>query len=125
MQLPNQLKYTTDHEWIQFEKNHAIIGITDFALSELGEIVFIEFPEVGDTFEKGDTMGTIEAVKTVADFYAPLSGIVVEVNQELEDHAEKLNSDPFGDGWLIKLEPANIEEKNELLSSEEYQKLID
>jgi glycine cleavage system H protein len=125
MKIPNQLMYTTDHEWIKFENNHAIVGITDFAQSELGEIVFIEFPEEGDTFEKGDTMGTIEAVKTVADFYAPLSGIVVKVNQELENQAECLNTDPFGDGWLIKLEPTNLEEKNELLSAEDYQKLID
>ena len=124
MDITDSLLYTNDHEWIKIEENQAIIGITDFAQSELGDIVFIEFPDEGDTFQKGDTIGTIEAVKTVADLYAPISGKILELNLELDDNAELINSDPFGKGWLIKMELSNPDETSDLLSAEDYGKLI-
>ena len=124
MDITDSLLYTNDHEWIKIEENHAIIGITDFAQSELGDIVFIEFPAKGDLFQQGDTIGTIEAVKTVADLYAPVSGKIIELNLELDDNAELINSDPFGKGWLIKMELSNPDEKSDLLSAEDYGKLI-
>ena len=124
MDIMDSLLYTNDHEWIRLEENQAIIGITDFAQSELGDIVFIEFPDEGDTFQKGDTIGTIEAVKTVADLYAPVSGKIVELNLELDDNAELINSDPFGKGWLVKMELSNPEETHDLLSAEVYGNLI-
>mgnify|MGYP001261170121 CR=1 FL=1 len=124
MDITDSLLYTNDHEWIKIEENQAIIGITDFAQSELGDIVFIEFPDVGDTFQKGDTIGTIEAVKTVADLYAPISGKILELNLELDDNIELINSDPIGKGWLIKMELSNPDETSDLLSAEDYGNLI-
>ena len=124
MKITGSLLYTNDHEWIKIEENQGIVGITDFAQSELGDIVFIEFPDKGDLFQKGDTIGTIEAVKTVADLYAPVSGKIIELNLELDDNAELINSDPFGKGWLIKMELSNPDEKSDLLSAEDYGKLI-
>ena len=124
MDITDSLLYTNNHEWIKIKENQAIIGITDFAQSELGDIVFIEFPDEGDTFQKGDTIGTIEAVKTVADLYAPVSGKIFELNLELDDNVELINSDPFGKGWLIKMELSNPNEKSDLLSAEDYGKLI-
>ena len=124
MDIMDSLLYTNDHEWIRLEENQAIIGITDFAQSELGDIVFIEFPDEGDTFQKGDTIGTIEAVKTVADLYAPVSGKIVELNLELDDNAELINSAPFGKGWLVKMELSNPDETHDLLSAEVYGNLI-
>jgi len=124
MDITDSLLYTNNHEWIKIKENQAIIGITDFAQSELGDIVFIEFPDEGDTFQKGDTIGTIEAVKTVADLYAPVSGKILELNLVLDDNAELINSDPFGKGWLIKMELSNPDETSDLLSAEDYGKLI-
>ena len=124
MKITGSLLYTNDHEWIKIEENQGIVGITDFAQSELGDIVFIEFPDERDLFQKGDTIGTIEAVKTVADLYAPVSGKIIELNLELDDNAELINSDPFGKGWLIKMELSNPDEKSDLLSAEDYGKLI-
>ena len=124
MSIMDTLLYTNDHEWIKIEENQGIVGITDFAQSELGDIVFIEFPDERDLFQKGDTIGTIEAVKTVADLYAPVSGKIIELNLELDDNAELINSDPFGKGWLIKMELSNPDEKSDLLSAEDYGKLI-
>ena len=124
MDIMDSLLYTNDHEWIRLEENQAIIGITDFAQSELGDIVFIEFPDEGNTFQKGDTIGTIEAVKTVADLYAPVSGKIVELNLELDDNAELINLDPFGKGWLVKMELSNPDETHDLLSAEVYGNLI-
>ena len=124
MKITGSLLYTNDHEWIKIEENQGIVGITDFAQSELGDIVFIEFPDKGDLFQKGDTIGTIEAVKTVADLYAPVSGKIFELNLELDDNVELINSDPFGKGWLIKMELSNPNEKSDLLSAEDYGKLI-
>ena len=124
MDITDSLLYTNDHEWIKIEENQAIIGITDFAQSELGDIVFIEFPDEGDTFQKGDTIGTIEAVKTVADLYAPISGKIFELNPELDDNIELINSDPIGKGWLITMELSNPDETSDLLSAEDYRNLI-
>ena len=124
MNITGSLLYTNDHEWIKIEENQGIVGITDFAQSELGDIVFIEFPDKGDLFQKGDTIGTIEAVKTVADLYAPVSGKIFELNLDLDDNAELINSDPFGKGWLFKMELSNPDEKSDLLSAEDYEKLI-
>ena len=124
MKITGSLLYTNDHEWIKIEGNQGIVGITDFAQRELGDIVFIEFPDKGDLFQKGDTIGTIEAVKTVADLYAPVSGKIFELNLELDDNVELINSDPFGKGWLIKMELSNPNEKSDLLSAEDYGKLI-
>ena len=124
MDIMDSLLYTNDHEWIRLEESQAIIGITDFAQSELGDIVFIEFPDEGNTFQKGDTIGTIEAVKTVADLYAPVSGKIVELNLELDDNAELINLDPFGKGWLVKMELSNPDETHDLLSAEVYGNLI-
>ena len=124
MKITGSLLYTNDHEWIKIEENQGIVGITDFAQSELGDIVFIEFPDKGDLFQKGDTIGTIEAVKTVADLYAPVSGKLFELNLDLDDNAELINSDPFGKGWLFKMELSNPDEKSDLLSAEDYEKLI-
>ena len=124
MKITGSLLYTNDHEWIKIEENQGIVGITDFAQSELGDIVFIEFPDKGDLFQKGDTIGTIEAVKTVADLYAPVSGKIFELNLDLDDTAELINSDPFGKGWLFKMELSNPNEKSDLLSAEDYGKLI-
>ncbi len=124
MDITDSLLYTNDHEWIKIEENQAIIGITDFAQSELGDIVFIEFPDEGDTFQKGDTIGTIEAVKTVADLYAPISGKILELNLELDDNIELINSDPIGKGWIITMELSNPDETSDLLSAEDYRNLI-
>ena len=124
MNITDSLLYTDDHEWIKIEDSQAIIGITDFAQSELGDIVFIEFPDEGNTFQKGDTIGTIEAVKTVADLYAPVSGKLLELNLVLDDNAELINSDPFGKGWLMKMELSNPDETSDLLSAEDYGNLI-
>ena len=124
MDITDSLLYTNDHEWIKIEENQAIVGITDFAQSELGDIVFIEFPDEGDTFQKGDTIGTIEAVKTVADLYAPISGKIFELNLELDDNIELINSDPIGKGWVNKMELSNPDEISDLLSAEDYRKLV-
>ena len=124
MDITDSLLYTNNHEWIKIKENQAIIGITDFAQSELGDIVFIEFPDEGDTFQKGDTIGIIEAVKTVADLYAPVSGKILELNLVLDDNTELINSDPFGKGWLIKMVLSNPNEKSDLLSAEDYGKLV-
>ena len=124
MNITDSFLYTDDHEWIKIEDSQAIIGITDFAQSELGDIVFIEFPDEGDTFQKGDTIGTIEAVKTVADLYAPISGKLLELNLELDDNIELINSDPIGKGWLITMVLSNRDEISDLLSAEDYRNLI-
>ena len=118
--IPKNLLYTEDHEWVLIENNMATVGITDFAQSELGDIVFIELPEVGQSFTMGDTIGSIEAVKTVADVFCPLSGKIVEVNEALENNPEKINGDCYGEGWIIKMELSNPEETTKLLSPDEY-----
>lgn len=124
MNFPAELKYTKDHEWIRVEGNEAYVGITDYAQSELGEIVFVDIATEGESLNKEETFGSIEAVKTVSDLFMPITGEVLEVNAELEDKPELVNSDPYGDGWLIKISVANTAELNELLSASDYQSLI-
>ena len=124
MNTPEHLFYTKEHEWANFKDNEVIIGITDYAQSQLGDIIFIEFPEIGDEFNVGDSFGEVEAVKTVSELYAPVTGTVVEVNKNLEDSADLVNSDPYGDGWLIKIKPTNLNEKDDLMKSAAYKELI-
>jgi len=124
MTFPEELKYTKEHEWIRVEGNNAFVGITDFAQSELGDIVFIEIETVGETLSKGETFGTIEAVKTVSDSYMPASGKVIEKNTKLESSPELINKDPYNDGWMIKIELANPSEIATLLTAEQYKAQI-
>ena len=124
MNTPEHLFYTKEHEWANFKENEVIIGITDYAQSQLGDIIFIEFPEIGDEVNAGDSFGEVEAVKTVSELYAPVTGTVLEVNENLEDSADLVNSDPYGDGWLIKIKPTNLNEKDDLMKSAAYKELI-
>ena len=124
MNIPENLKYTKDHEWIRVEGNIAVIGVTDFAQGELGDIVFVEIETEGEDLEREAVFGTIEAVKTVSDLYMPLSGKVLEVNADLESQPDLVNKDPYGGGWMVKVEIANAEEIEQLLSYEQYKSLI-
>ena len=124
MNFPEDLKYTKDHEWIRVEGDVAYVGITDYAQSELGEIVYVDITTEGETVTKEEVFGTIEAVKTVSDLFMPASGEVLEVNAELEDAPELVNQEPYGKGWLIKVSVADAAELDSLLSAEEYQQLI-
>jgi glycine cleavage system H protein len=124
MSIPSELKYTKDHEWVRIEGNIAVVGITDFAQGELGDIVFVDIDSVGDELNAGDVFGSVEAVKTVSDLYLPLSGKVVEFNEELEGEPELVNTDPYGRGWIIKLEIASGADQSELLSAEQYNEVI-
>jgi len=125
MTLPENLKYTNEHEWISVDGDVATIGITSFAQGELGDIVFVEIETVGETLAQGDTFGTIEAVKTVSDLFMPIGGEVLEVNPALEASPELVNKDPYGQGWLIKASVANLSELDSLLSAKEYQALLE
>ena len=125
MKLPQNLKYTKEHEWISVEGDQAVVGITAFAQGELGDIVFVEIETAGETLAKGETFGTIEAVKTVSDLFMPVSGKVVEVNSALEDAPELVNKDAYGQGWLIKITIDNPAELDDLLSAEEYQAMLE
>lgn len=122
--VPNELKYSREHEWVRVEGNRAIIGITEFAQGELGDIVFVELPEAGATLTANDTFGTVESVKTVSDLYAPVSGTIVEVNAALVDSPEKVNEAPYGDGWMIVVELSDASELDNLLTSEAYTEYI-
>lgn len=124
MNVPANLKYTKDHEWIRVEGNEAYVGVTDFAQGELGDIVFIDINTVGETLNKEDVFGSIEAVKTVSDLFLPISGEILEFNEDLEASPEDVNTDPYGKGWMIKMLIGNPDELNELLSAEEYSELI-
>ena len=124
MNTPSELKYTKDHEWVKIEGNVATIGITDFAQGELGDIVYVDVDTVDDEIEGGEVFGSVEAVKTVSDLFLPLSGKVIEFNPALEDKPELVNSDPYGEGWVIKLEIADGADESALLSAEEYQAII-
>ena len=124
MSIPAELKYTKDHEWVRIEGNIAVVGITDFAQGELGDIVFVDIDSVGDELNAGDVFGSVEAVKTVSDLYLPLSGKVVEFNEELEGEPELVNTDPYGRGWIIKLEIASGADQSELFSAEQYNEVI-
>ncbi|MBI2504625.1 MAG: glycine cleavage system protein GcvH [Candidatus Latescibacteria bacterium] len=122
--VPEELKYSEDHEWLGLDGETGAVGITDYAQSELGDIVFVELPEVGQQLEKGQVFGTIEAVKTVAEVYAPVSGEVVEINAAVQEGAEVINTDPYGAGWLIKIRLADPKELSQLLSAGDYTALI-
>ena len=122
--IPKELKYTEDHEWVKVDGEIATVGITDHAQSELGDIIFIEFPEINDLIERMEPFGTIEAVKTVADLFAPLNGKIIEINEALEDSPELVNSDPYGKGWIVKVSVDKLDQLNDLLSSENYENLI-
>jgi glycine cleavage system H protein len=125
MSIPKDLKYTSEHEWIRVEGDVAFVGITAFAQGELGDIVFVEVETVGETLSKGDSFGTIEAVKTVSDLFIPVGGEVLEVNPALESSPELVNKDPYGEGWLIKISPSNLDELSELLTADQYKALIE
>lgn len=125
MNIPNNLKFTEDHEWIRVEGDEAYVGITDFAQGELGDVVFLEIETVGETLEKGETFGTVEAVKTVSDLFMPVGGEVVELNGLLADEPELVNKDPYGGGWMIKIKISDLSELGELLSPEAYKEMIE
>jgi glycine cleavage system H protein len=122
LNIPEDLQYTNSHEWVRIEGDTATIGITDHAQDELGDVVFIELPGVGDIFDAGESFGTVESVKAVSDLYAPVGGEVVEVNTSLEDAPEKINEDPYGEGWMVKLRTSD---EADLLSPEEYEKVVE
>lgn len=124
MNTPSELKYTKDHEWIKVEGETATIGITDYAQSELGDIVFVDVDTVDEDLNEGDVFGSVEAVKTVSDLYLPVAGTVLEVNPELEDEPELVNTDPYGKGWIIKLKISDATDLSALLSAEDYQALL-
>ena len=124
MILPNHLFYTKEHEWIEFKNDLAIVGITDYAQSQLGDVIFVEFPEIGANLDIGSSFGEIEAVKTVSDLFAPISGNVISINDEIEDTPDLVNTDPYGEGWLIKMSPTKNEQKEELMDADEYKKFI-
>jgi glycine cleavage system H protein len=124
MNIPENLLYTKDHEWVRIDGDLATIGITEFAQGELGDVVFVQLPEIGSSIAKGDAFGTIEAVKAVADLYAPVSGEIAEVNSTLEETPETINKEPFGEGWIIKVKLSNLNtEKADLLEPSAYQDL--
>ena len=124
MDTLDHLLYTKDHEWANFKDNEVVIGITDYAQSQLGDVIFIEFPDVGVKLTLGDVFGEVEAVKAVSELFAPISGTITAVNEELEDSPDIVNSDPYGDGWLIKVATLNPEEKDELMNFLSYEELI-
>lgn len=117
---PSELKYASSHEWARLEGDVVVVGITDHAQEALGDLVFVELPEVGDTVAAGDEAGVVESVKAASDIYAPVSGEVIEINSALEDAPELINSDPYGEGWMYKIRVSSVEELDELLSAEEY-----
>lgn len=124
MNFPTNVKYTSEHEWIRFEGEEAYVGITDYAQSQLGDIVFVDVPTEGETLDKGETFGSIEVVKTVSDLFLPVGGEILEVNPALEENPELVNSDPYGEGWLIKIKPTDPSEADDLLDAEAYKQLI-
>ncbi|OBX25696.1 glycine cleavage system H protein [Gelidibacter algens] len=124
MNIPAQLKYTKDHEWISIEGDIATVGITDFAQGELGDIVYVEVETLDETLEMEEIFGTVEAVKTVSDLFLPLSGEIIEFNSALEDEPEKVNSDPYGEGWMIKMRYSDASQIDKLLSAEAYKELV-
>ena len=121
MNVPKELKYTKDHEWLSLDGEVATVGVTDFAQSELGDIVYVEVETLDETLEKEEVFGTVEAVKTVSDLFMPISGEVIEFNEKLETNPEVVNEDPYGEGWMIKIRVYDKNELNELLSSDEYE----
>ena len=124
MNNPDNLFYTKEHEWVNLKDNKAVIGITDYAQGQLGDVIFIEFPKVGQEINAGDVFGEVEAVKTVSELYAPVSGTIIELNEELENSPDLVNNDPYGDGWIIKINPNNPDERDELMNFLSYEELI-
>ena len=124
METPLNLKYTKDHEWISIDGKIATIGITDFAQRELGDIVYVEVETVGESLNADDIFGTVEAVKTVSDLFLPIAGKIIEFNESLDNNPEDINNDPYGNGWMVKMEVDNIDEVNNLFSAQQYKKLI-
>ena len=124
MNTPDHLLYTKEHEWANFKENEVVIGITDYAQGQLGDIIFIEFPEVGQQVNIGDTFGEVEAVKTVSELYVPVSGTIIEINEKLEESADLVNTDPYGEGWLIKVKPTNLNEKDHLMNFSSYEEFV-
>lgn len=124
MEFPEDLKYSKEHEWVLVEGNVATVGITDYAQDQLGDIVFVEMPAIGDKVSKEDAFGVVESVKAVSDIYAPVSGKVLEVNDDLPDNPEMVNEDPYGDGWMIKIEMNDPEELQDLMSATEYEEYV-
>lgn len=125
MDTPSDLKYTEEHEWLRVDGDTVEIGITDYAQGELGDIVFVELPSVGDQIERGESFGTIEAVKAVSDLYAPITGKVTEINDSLEDDPTVINRDPYGDGWMIKVEISDSSEIEKLLTADAYKNTVE
>ncbi|QLG44546.1 glycine cleavage system protein GcvH [Costertonia aggregata] len=124
MNIPSELKYTKDHEWVSIEGDMATVGITDFAQGELGDIVYVEVETLDETLDKDEVFGTVEAVKTVSDLFLPLTGEIVEFNEALEDEPEKVNSDPYGEGWMIKIKISDLSEVESLLTDADYKALV-
>ena len=124
MNIPQSLKYTKEHEWVREDGDTVTVGITDNAQGELGDIIFVEYPEIGQKIEKDEPCGTIEAVKTVADLFAPISGTVIEINETLDDSPESVNNDPYGDGWMVKVSVSEPGELDNLMSADQYQEMI-
>lgn len=125
MSVQEGLYYTKEHEWVKVDGETGTIGISDHAQEELGDIVFVELPEEGEEFSQGDAIGTIEAVKTVSDIYTPVSGEVIEANESLEEEAEKINQDPYGEGWIAKIKMSDKDELDDLLTAEEYEDMLE
>jgi glycine cleavage system H protein len=125
MHVPEDLRYSSDHEWVRVEDSRIRIGITEYAQDALGDVVFVQVPEVGLTVEVGATMSEVESTKSVSDIYAPVAGTVVEVNNDLAEHPERLNEDPYGDGWICVIEPTEVKAVEGLLSAEGYRTLIE
>ena len=125
MDYPAGLKYSREHEWVKLEGKVALVGITDFAQSELGDVVYVELPEAGAEVEANNTFGVVESVKAVSDLYAPVSGTVTEVNQQLNDEPELVNSDPFEDGWMLRIEMSDVSEMDGLLDADEYKAFVE
>lgn len=124
MNIPSELKYTKDHEWVKIDGDIAVVGITDFAQSELGDIVYVEVETLDETLDKDEVFGSVEAVKTVSDLFLPLSGEIIEFNEALEDEPEKVNSDPYGEGWMIKIKIGDASETDALMSADDYKALV-
>lgn len=125
MNIPEDLKFTKDHEWLKIDGDLAVVGITDYAQSQLGDIAFVEVETVGEILEKEELLGTIEAVKTVSEVFMPVGGEILEFNELLQDDPALINTDPYGEGWIVKVKITDIEEVDELLSAEDYENLLD
>jgi glycine cleavage system H protein len=125
MDIPAELRYSSDHEWVRLEDGRARIGITDYAQDALGDVVFVDLPDTGTAVEKGASVSEVESTKSVSEIYAPVSGTIVEVNAELADNPQRLNDDPYGDGWLFVIEPSDPSQVGELLEAEGYRELIE